>query len=184
MGERDEELVERCRRGDRAAFESLYAAHAGRIKAYLLRSGFSPADADDQSQETFLRAYRSLATFDAARGTFAGWLGAIARNVARRHWNRRADARDFDPDLAERTLAAADNPHADAARREQADAVRDCVGRLPDELARIVRLRYVEARTTRGVAAAAGIPEATVRLRLAEARAALARCLKGKGVLG
>ena len=80
-------------------------------------------------------------------------------------------------------LAAPDNPGRSAAAREEADAVRDCIDALPDELARVVRLRYVAGRTTRGIAGATGIAEATVRLRLTEALRRLRRCLAAKGVL-
>jgi RNA polymerase sigma factor (sigma-70 family) len=66
---------------------------------------------------------------------------------------------------------------------ERAAAVEDCVSRLPVELRRIVELRYVGERTTRDIAAAAGISEASVRNRLSEARDALAQCLGRKGVL-
>ncbi|HUS47112.1 MAG TPA: RNA polymerase sigma factor [Phycisphaerae bacterium] len=183
MSEPEAQLVQQCLAGEKSAFESLYDEHAGRIKAYLARSGFTPADADDLTQETFVRAFGSLGTFDAARGSMAAWLAAIARNVARRYWNRRGDARDFDPELAEQTLAAEDNPHLTAQASEENDAVTDCVADLTEELARIVHMRYAEARTTRGIARATGMPEATVRLRLSEAIAALERCLKSKGIL-
>lgn len=151
--------------------------------AYLLRSGFALADAEDLAQETFARAFSALATFDARRGTLRGWLSAIARNVARKHWARRKDPDHFDPELAEETLAAPDNPGRTAEDREEVEAVRDCVEALPAELARIVRLRYVEGRTTRGAAAAASVPEATVRLRLGQARELLEKCLREKGLM-
>jgi len=183
VSDSEAQLVRQCLAGDESALQSLYQRHAGGIMAYLTRSGFSRADADDLAQETFVRAFNSLGTFDSSRGSMAGWLAAIARNVARRHWNRRGDARDFDPQLAEQTLAVEDNPGSAAQADEENDAVGDCVATLPDDLARIVRLRYVEARTTRGIAGATGIPEATVRLRLSEAMAALERCLKSKGIL-
>ncbi len=57
------------------------------------------------------------------------------------------------------------------------------MGQLPESLWEMVRLRYVEARTLRGVAAATGVPEATVRVRLEEALAKIERCLKAKGVI-
>ncbi len=176
------QLAQRCLEGDQAAFGSLYAAHAGAVMAYLLRSGFDQADAADLCQETFIRAFASLASFDASRGTLRGWLAAIARNAARKQWSRRKEGENFDPELAEETLATSDNPGERAAAREAIAAVRDCVNALPAELARIVRLRYIDGRTTRGVAAAAGIPEATVRLRLAQAHDLLAGCLREKGV--
>jgi RNA polymerase sigma-70 factor (ECF subfamily) len=182
-GDPDREVVRRCLNGDQAAFEALYAAHAGAVKAYLLRSGFAQADADDLTQETFTRAFGSLATFDADRGAFRVWAAAIARNVARKYWARRREPEHFDPELAAESLAVSDNPGQAAEAREEVEAVRTCVDALPAELAHIVRLRYVEGRTTRGIAAAAGIPEATVRLRLREARETLAQRLRKKGFL-
>ena len=71
---------------------------------------------------------------------------------------------------------------ADAlAAAEEIRAVGKCVADLPAELANLVRLRYVDALTTRGIAQAAKMPEATVRSRLAEAVKALEKCLKSKG---
>jgi RNA polymerase sigma-70 factor (ECF subfamily) len=169
--------------GDAAAHELLYATHAGRIKVYLLRSGFSHADAADLLQETFARAFRSLGTFDASRGSFRPWLSTIARNVARKQWARRPQPDHFDPEMAEEMLGVEDNPHASTAEREEIDSLRDCIARLPELLIRIVHLRYVEGRTTRGISAATGTPEATVRLRLGEAQAKLRECLRSKGVL-
>ena len=183
MNERDVQLVSRCLAGDGPAQQELYGAHARRVAAYLFRSGFARADADDLLQETFARAFRSLHTFDASKGALAAWLATIARNVARRRWSRRPQPDHFDPELAGDVLEAADNPGLAAADREEIDALRGCIEQLPAERARIVRLRYVEGRTTRGVAAGAGIPESTVRLRLAEAHGRLAQCLRSKGVL-
>jgi len=166
------------------AFEELHARHAGRVTAYLLPSGFARPDADDLCQETFLRAFKSMHTFDPARGTPAGWLAAIARNVARRRWERRKSPSNFDPELAEEMLADDNpNPGGSSEAREEIDAVRSCVEALPPELGGVVRLRYVEGRTTRGVAAATGIPESTVRSLLGQARVLLEKCLRGKGVV-
>ena len=89
----------------------------------------------------------------------------------------------MDPELAEEMFAVHDNPGETAAAGEEMRAIAGCVSALPEELARLVRLRYVEGRTTRGVAEAAGMPEATVRSRLAEAHARLLDCMRGKGFL-
>ncbi len=179
----DPELIRRCLGGEVGAFEALHAAHAGRVTAYLLRSGFSPADADDLAQQIFVRAFNSLGTFDAARGSFSPWLAAIARNIVRKHWRRRKEPENFDPELAEAMFASPENPGQDLLAREEIEAVRACVDALPPELADIVRLRYVDGRTMRGIAAAANMPEATVRLRLKEAVAIVERCLRSKGIL-
>jgi RNA polymerase sigma-70 factor (ECF subfamily) len=181
VSKRDNQLVARILAGDAAAFTELYDAHAGRTKAFFLRAGFTPADAEDLLQESFVRAFRSIGSYDARKGEFVTWLGAIARNVARRQWGRRREADLLDPGLAEEMFAVHDNPGETAAAGEEIRAIGDCISLLPGDLARLVRLRYVEGRTTRGVAQAAGMPEATVRSRLAEAHGKLAECMSGKG---
>ncbi len=181
MGDNDAQLVRRCLAGESAAFERLHADHAGRVLAYFARSGFERHGAEDMTQETFIRAFRSLHTFDANRGRFAPWLAMIARNVARKHWGKRKQPENFDPELAEEMFSDSGNPGPDPAAKEEIVAVGECVNTLPADLARIVRLRYVNARTTRGIAAEVNLPESTVRLRLAEASAALRKCLKEKG---
>jgi len=183
VSEEERELTARVLAGEAGAFEALHAAHAGRVRAYLRRTGFSGADADDLAQEAFLRAFRSMRSFDPSRGSFRLWLGTIARNVARSRWHRRSQPESFDPDLAEEIFAAPANPRDAPEGREEAEAVRGCVDALPPELSRVVRLRYVESRTTRGIAEATGLPEATVRLRLKEATDILAACMKEKGFL-
>ena len=103
--------------------------------------------------------------------------------MARKQWSRRPPPDHFDPELAEETLGVADNPGKAAAEQEEIDALRECIGRLSETLRHVVHLRYVDGRTTRGIAAETGIAEATVRLRLGEARAKLRNCLRSKGVL-
>lgn len=168
--------------GDAAACGALYDANARWVKVYFLRSGFSQADADDLVQETFTRAFRSLETFDAGRGPFRPWLAAIARNAARKRWSARKRPENFDPELAEDVLAGTDDPHGSAELREEIAAVRLCVAALPDDLRRVVSLRYIDGLTTRGIAAEVRLAEATVRLRIEEARRRIEQCLRGKGV--
>ena len=171
-----------CTAGEDDAPERLYARHAGRVMAYLLRSGFAPSDADDLLQETFLNAFRSLGTFDPQRGGFRAWVGAIARNVVRRHWARRREAERYVPELAEEMLPtdsdAADAPQANV----EMDILRAGILSLPGELRRVLELRYVEGLTTRSIAATMDMPESTVRLRLEEAYTLLQSRLRKAGV--
>jgi RNA polymerase sigma-70 factor (ECF subfamily) len=175
--------IARARGGDAGAWFELHAARAGAVKAYFLRSGFDHADADDLTQDTFVRAFRSFSTYDPERGGFATWLAAIARNVARKRWQKPDPPDDFDPQLAEEVFAALESPDGSAADQEEIDALSRCIDRLPPELARIVHLRYVQGRSIRGITAETELPESTVGLRLREINGLLARCLRGQGVL-
>lgn len=186
MDDRDLVLVSRCLMGDASAFHELYEARAAGVMSYFVRCGFGPVESEDLTQETFIRAFKSLEGFDAQKGYFQQWLGAIARNMARRKWEgRRGGANpDYDAQVAASSLA--DDESADPARRaedsEALAALAACVEGLSEADRQLVRLRYVEAMSTRGIAQTCGIPESTVRSRLDEACRHLAKCMKGKGV--
>lgn len=182
MDKQQRQLIDEALSGDPAACGELYDDNARWVKVYFLRSGFAQADADDLVQETFARAFRSLVTFDAGRGPFRPWLAAIARNAARKRWSARQSPENFDPELAEDVLAAPDDTRGSAELREEIDAVRQCIAALPDDLRRVISLRYVEGLTTRGIAAEVDLAEATVRLRIDDARRRIEQCLRGKGV--
>jgi len=183
-------LVARCLDGERDAFWEIHQAHAAAVAAFFRRSGFDTALADDLAQETFLRAWRSLNTFDANKANFRTWLAAIARNVARREWRRRPATERydtlFDENLAADVLAGPDDFADHLAQAETLAGLNDCIERLAsrdDDAATLIRLRYVDALTTRGLAARLGIPESTVRLKLAQAHGQLEKCMKTKGFL-
>lgn len=179
---RDADIVARCLKGYETAYADLYTTHAGKVRAYLLRCGFAPADADDLTQETFLRVFRSLRGFDVARGSFTTWLSALARNVARKFWRKLAQPENFDPQLAEESFAVDESTGSSAATilHEEFAALKDCIARLDELLGQIIHLRYVDGLTTRSIGETVNIPEATVRLRLNEARGLLLECMQGK----
>lgn len=184
LDQSDSYLAARIAQGDQDAARLLYVRHIRRVQTYFERSGFCGPDADDLSQQTFIRAFRALPGFDAGRAEFRVWLGAVARNVARRQWGRRNVAADLDPELAEQMFASTDNPGTESAFREQCAAVADCVKRLDEPHRTIITLRYVEGLSTRAIAGRIELAESTVRLRLTEAMGQLQRCLGGKGILG
>ena len=82
-------------------------------------------------------------------------------------------------ELGCKSIGSLDRPEL----REEIDALAECVDALEPELAAVIRLRYVEARTTRGIAELIGLSESSVRLRLTNAARLLELCLKKKGVL-
>jgi RNA polymerase sigma factor (sigma-70 family) len=181
MNQHDADILARCRKGYETAYADLYAAHAGRVKTYFLRSGFESSDADDLTQETFARAFAALRQFNPRKGSLPTWLGAIARNLARRYWRKQSHTDSFDPSLAEDVFVSPDVAAAAAAQKEQFSALAECLETLEETLRTTVRLRYVDGLTTRAIAQRTNIPESTVRFRLDEARTLLGRLLREKG---
>lgn len=85
--ENDNVLIERAQRGDRAAFEEVVARHQGAVYGYLRARLLQPNDAEDLTQETFLRCYEARARFDNS-AMLRPWLFGIARNLLREHVRR------------------------------------------------------------------------------------------------
>ncbi|MGJ8726206.1 MAG: RNA polymerase sigma factor [Roseibacillus sp.] len=84
----DEELAARAQEGDRAAFNVLVTRHHQRIYAFHRSSGNTIQDAEDYTQEAFLRAFKSLSRYDSHQ-PFLPWLYTIARREAIRAWRKK-----------------------------------------------------------------------------------------------
>lgn len=142
----------------------------------LLRVALSvasqPADADDLVQDTLLRAWRSIGTFDGQNPR--AWLLTILRNAhANRHRRRRPQLLD-DPDVTIERTAAGTDRHASAEevvmRRTYDAVVEASLSALPDKYRTVVLLVDVDGLTYAETASALGIPEGTVMSRLHRAR--------------
>lgn len=159
----------------------LYEQYAPRVLAYLLRCGFPHNWAQDMVQETFVSVLKSLHTFDETKGTLGGWIATIARNLANRHWKKHAPDMNFDTQLAQEVFACDDRPDQDLDQQEEMTALDDCIALLPDEMATLIRMRYIQSYTTRGMAITLGLAESTIRARLKLAIDHLHHCMNDKG---
>ena len=101
----EQQLISRSLSGEESACRQLYQDYAPKAAGYFRRSGFDSSLTADLTQETFVRVFSSLGGYDQARGAFGAWLSAIARNVARKHWRRRAVTNTFDPELVDAMFA-------------------------------------------------------------------------------
>jgi RNA polymerase sigma-70 factor, ECF subfamily len=170
----DEQLVARAQAGDRVAFEELVRRHADRLHAVVLRLAGDRHEAEEITQEAFLRAWRGIQGFK-GDARFFTWLYRIGINEARRRAQRRRGAgamtsleahgiepRDLGPD-PERTVERTD------LRAALEAAVRDLD---PDDRAPLV-LRDIEGLSTAQAAAIMGLGEAALKSRLHRARLAV-----------
>ncbi len=169
-GPDDAALLAAVARQDRDAFAALFRRWAGRIKAYLIRSGVPGTEADEAAQEVMLSVWRRADSFDPARAGPATWIFAIARN-------RRVDMlrrRRPEPDPDDPLFAPDPAPPADAAAaRAGRDAlVRAALAELPPDQAQVVRLAFYDGLSHAEIAAMIDAPLGTVksRLRLAMGR--------------
>lgn len=163
-------LVERCRKGDLAAFEELYRQHAGRLYSVACRMVGNPSDAEDLLQEIFLAAHRKLDSFrgESALGT---WLYRLATNLCLDHL-RSKTARS-----GQLTSALDDERElADAGSRALADQaltrmdLERALAQLPEGCRAAFVLHDIEGLEHREVAEALGIAEGTSKSQVHKAR--------------
>ena len=173
------QLVERSQAGDRLAFEELVRRHADRLYAVVLRFVADADEAEEVTQETFLRAWRSIEKFE-LRSRFFTWLYRIGINEAKRRAERRPPAGTVSsiedspiedaPDWSEAPESRAEQGHL---RRVLEEAVRA----LPLEYRVPLILRDVEGLSTEEAAEIMELGEAAFKSRLHRARLAVRRAV-------
>lgn len=176
----DEEVVERVLQGERAWFELLMRRHNQRLFRVTRAILGSDAEAEDVTQDAYVRAYSHLGQFE-GRSRFATWLTKIAVYEAR---DRARKRRRFTPleELDSVTkiqpwtilrTPPGDDPESSAAGRELGTFLQAAVDALPEPLREVFILREVEGLSTADSAECLEISTANVKVRLHRARAAL-----------
>jgi RNA polymerase sigma-70 factor (ECF subfamily) len=165
MESNDQQLVRRCLAGEREAFDSLYDRHATRVYRLLRRLTADEAEAEDLTQETFLSAYRALASW-CGDGAFSTWLCGIAfrlsANMRRRQVRHETEPLGEDAGL---TVPDAD-PLAHCLRREMAERIERAIAALPPLSREVFVLVKMEGLSYREAAQWLDVPLGTIQSRL------------------
>jgi len=167
-------LVAAAQAGDRAAFEQLVRVHADRLHAVVLRFAADADEAEEVTQEAFLRAWRAIGRFR-GESQFFTWLYRIGMNEAKRRAARRPPAGQVIT-LADHPQQPADQDPGPMRRLEQVElhrALERAIRELPPDLREPLVLRDVQGLSTRQAAAAMGLREGAFKSRLHRARLAV-----------
>jgi RNA polymerase sigma-70 factor (ECF subfamily) len=186
----DHSLVDRCLSGDEAAWEELLKTHTRRVYGLCYRFTGKDGEAQDLTQEVFLRVYRTLKTFRATEGAFTTWLARLTRNLLidnyrRTRQERLTDSMEEQLPRVEESASSRQAPGTDAmvAGREASEILQAALQKLSPELREAVILRDLQDMEYREIAEILRIPEGTVKSRLNRGRAELARVLRKQKVL-
>lgn len=135
-------------------------------------------EAEDLTQEIFLKVFKALNTFD-RRANFSTWIVSISRNLCIDHYrrvrreretvDRRVDASELSP------VATGLDPHGQLERFDRRALLRDALGALPETLRTAVMLRDIQELTYQEIAARLQVPDGTVKSRINRGRRELAR---------
>ncbi|HBY63977.1 MAG TPA: RNA polymerase subunit sigma-24 [Solibacterales bacterium] len=183
----DTALVERCLAGDEAAWEDMVKVHTRRVYSICLRFTGTEGEAQDLTQDVFLRVFKSLKSFRAGEGTFTVWLTRLTRNLLIDHYRRtRLDraSESIEDSLPMLEAKASGESRTDGmlAGREASELLQHALQKLSPELRETVILRDVEELEYREIAQVLNVPEGTVKSRLNRGRAELAKVLRRQKV--
>ena len=184
------ELAARCLAGDAAAWEQLARTQHRKIYGICYRFTGSATEAEDLTQDVFLKMYRNLASFDPSKGGFSTWLTTMTRNLLVDNYRRarmdRAseslddtyDGEDDGPTKAEKLADKQPNQEQHVAGLELRAQIQMALAKVSPELREAVILRDLEDMDYKDIAEVLGIPQGTVKSRISRGRAELAKLLK------
>ncbi|HXX16546.1 MAG TPA: sigma-70 family RNA polymerase sigma factor [Candidatus Eremiobacteraceae bacterium] len=185
--EQDPQLVQRCLQGDGSAWEELVRRHSRRIFNVCYRFVGNRTEAEDISQEVFLRVYRTLGTYRSAHGGFATWMTSVTRNLLIDHYrrtkrDRQTDSLDDAMPVVENKESSARRPDQQALMNELGSQVQSALTRLSPELREAVILRDLQQLEYAEIQQVLAVPEGTVKSRINRGRIELAKILSQMGV--
>jgi RNA polymerase sigma-70 factor (ECF subfamily) len=179
----DPELVSRCLAGEDSAWEALLRVHSHKIFNLCYRFTGRPAEAEDLTQEVFIKIFQTLRTFDAGQGSFPTWLYRVARNHLVDHYRRTKRDRatsSLDDEIGrlEEVPSPTVEPVTQVEARERRELLQQGLDKLSPDLREAVILRDLQDLDYQEIAQVLRVPEGTVKSRINRGRLELARVLK------
>jgi RNA polymerase sigma-70 factor (ECF subfamily) len=173
-----DDVIQRCLNGDQAAWDEIVRLHWRRVFNIAYKFVGRHDQAEDLTQDVFLKLFKSLDTFD-RRANFQTWLISVSRNLCIDHYRsvrkeRETMNRDVDP--ADLTPAATTrSPYAELEVRDRVQLLREALDKLAPTLRTAVMMRDIQELTYQEIADHLKLPEGTVKSRINRGRTELAR---------
>ncbi len=184
------QLVRRCASGDPVAWEEIVQRFHRRIYNICYRFAGSADDAQDLTQEVFIKVFRTVGSFDGEKASFNTWMTTVARNLLVDHFRKTRNDRATDsidalqgadedgPTLAERLASDGPSAQVHVESRERREMVHRALQQISPDLREAVILRDLQDMDYREIAQVLKVPEGTVKSRINRGRAELARLLQ------
>ena len=166
----DEKLVEQLRIDEPRAFAQLYHQYKHRVYAYCYRLLRHPQNAEDATQETFLKVHRSLHQLEKAASLLT-WIFSIARNEAYTILRRTRPAEDLQGEAD--SMWDEESPLDRMVEKERAEIVQHCLSLLKPKYRELLILREYEQLSYAEIARVTGVTESAVRSGLFKSRKAI-----------
>ena len=183
----DEALVRRVRNGERELFSVLVDRYKRGIASFISAGVRSPSDVADLSQETFLRAFAHLDTFNPALGKFSTWIYQIARNVVRTHLGksqRRVPTAELPEDQtlenALQDISQSERSRGRHSPPRSRARLREALAELPERTRTVLALRYYNNMEYHTIASTLGLSLGNVKTLIHRGKIALAQQMRSR----
>lgn len=181
--EQDQEILDRCLTGEDSAWEALLRSYTRKIYNLCYRFTGRVEEAEDLTQEVFIKVFQTLKSYDAAQGSFSTWLHRVARNHLVDHYRRTRKDRvtsSLEDELpaAEEKLSPHIEPTSQVESRERRESLQLALDKLSPDLREAVVLRDLHDLDYEEIALVLKVPQGTVKSRINRGRLELGRVLK------
>jgi len=181
--EQDQELLNRCLAGEDYAWEALLRNYTRKIYNLCYRFTGRVEEAEDVTQEVFIKVFQTLKSYDAAQGSFSTWLNRVARNHLVDHYRRTRKERatsSLEDELprAEEKPSPHMEPTGQLESRERREILQLALDKLSPDLREAVILRDLHDLDYEEIALVLKVPQGTVKSRINRGRMELGRVLK------
>jgi RNA polymerase sigma-70 factor (ECF subfamily) len=181
--EQDQELLDRCLAGEDSAWESLLRGYTRKIYNLCYRFTGRVEEAEDVTQEVFIKVFQTLKSYDAAQGSFSTWLNRVARNHLVDHYRRTRKDRvtsslEDELPMAEEKPSPHLEPAGQVESRERREILQLGLDKLSPDLREAVILRDLHDLDYEEIALVLKVPQGTVKSRINRGRLELGRVLK------
>ncbi len=175
------EIVQKCLEGETGAWKMLVDCYSKRIFNLAYQFAGSRQEAEDLTQDIFLKLYSSLAKYD-FNHDFTAWFLTLARNYLIDEFRRTRieKSQRFEGEEPDLPACEDDNPEIRYLGEEKARAVRQALQQLPPDLRMVLVLREIEGFNYEEIASRIKVPLGTVKSRVNRARLELARIILAK----
>lgn len=183
-------LAARCVAGDGAAWEELARSQHRRIYGICYRFIGSASEAEDLTQDVFIKVFRNIESFDPSKGGFNTWLTTLTRNMLVDNYRRArmdrvtdsldetASGEEDGPSRLDRLADTGRNQEQQLAGMELRTQIQEALKQVSPELREAVILRDLEDMDYKDIAEVLGVPQGTVKSRISRGRSELAKLLK------
>jgi len=181
--EQEQEILDRCLAGEDSAWEVLLKAHSRKIYNLCYRFTGRAEEAEDVTQEVFIKVFQTLKSYHAAQGSFGTWLNRVARNHLVDHYRRARKDRvtsSLEDELpeAEQQPSPHMEPTGQVESRERREVLQQGLDKLSPDLREAVILRDLHDLDYEEIAQVLSVPQGTVKSRINRGRLELGRVLK------